>query len=401
MTDETDIRSDDADSGRSTDEKLDAELIATSGPAGDPDVYLVEYPDGEQVYEPASPTNVALFEDGLYGEVQGHTEYRVSIGPDVATVELDADVENQHYVITVDGNQLPVPSDEVARVVDAFKGANGSAIGSRLYNLYEDILEGQVRRHVVDSFGDRFPADRVEQTPEGWVVDDTFVVNYEAENYLVDNDTVYVREGGDMVRADERKQAVELDFDVSGNTELPTGNGDRVEVGEQEQVFLATVEALLFPEDYLGADLVDGIEQARSASDVGDDDIEEIAETASVSGFTDSKTGNHHGHGFDKHRAIDEAAVGNLDASLGMTEAAIDKLYFNDYDHAAPHELLARRDEFENAPFDIFEDEGVENDDYNHWKAIEKAKDSAPINDEHHRQIREMFSSGQSSLGQF
>lgn len=401
MTDETDISSEDADSGRSTDEKRNAELIAKSGPAHDPDVYLVEYPDGEQRYEPATAVNKALFEDGLYDKVQGGHVYNVSVGPSNVTVELDADIENRRFLLWVDDTELPIPTDYADDVIEAFRGATGAAVGSRLYSLYEEILDGQVRRHVVEAFGQRFPSDRIEQTPDGWVIDDTFVVNYEGENYLVENDTVYVRKGGDMVEADESKQAVELGFQLSDERELATPDGDRISVSQREQRFLATVEALLFPEDYLNADLVSGIEQAKAESFT--DGIEDIAETASVGGFTDSKTGNHHGHGFDKHRAIDEASVGTLDNSLGMTEEAIDKLYFNDYDHAAPHELLARRDEFENAPFDIFEDDDVANDDFNHWKAIERAKSSAPINDEHHRQIRSMFKDddAQTALGEF
>lgn len=394
MTDENDIRSDEADSGRSTSEKQNAEIIARSGPVGDPQVYLVEYPDGETVYEPATPTNVALFEDELYGHVQGYTDLGHVDG---AHVELDADIENKTYTVSVDGTDIPVPDDYVERVIRAFQ--TGSP-GSQLLDLYDEILDGQVRRHIIDQFADRFPSDRIEQTPDGWLVDDTYLVTYEAENYVTTVDTVYERKSDDMVEVDESKPGVDLSFDISGSTEVPTPDGDIVSVDEQEQDFLATVECLLFPEGYLGAKLVDEIEQAKQA-DAGDT-IEDIAETGDVGGFTDNKTGNWHRHGFDKHRAISEAAAGTLDASLGMTEEAIDKLYFNDFDHAAPHELLARRDEFENAPFDIFEDEGVENDDFNHWKAIEKAKDQAPINDEHHRQIRSMFSDDdQTSLSSF
>lgn len=400
MTDETDIRSDDADSGRSVDDKAEAEIIAKSGPTDDPDVYLVEYPDGEQAYEPATPSNVALFEDGLFERIQGYSAFTIRAGGESLAISLDADVGNDEYVITVEDETLPVPTEYVEDVIDVFNGTSGAATGSRLYKLYKEILSGQVRRHAVQSFVERFPDDRVEVTPDGWIIDDTFIVNYEAENYLVENDTVYVRSGGDMVQADETKEAVELHFDVAGSAEIPTPDGNTIEATEREQEFLATVESLLFPEDYLDADLVDGIEQAKAESFA--DDIESIAETASVSGFTDSKTGNYHRHGFDKHRAIDEAAVGNLDASLGMTEEAIDKLYFNDYDHAACHELLARRTEFENAPFDIFEDKDAENDDFSRWKAIERAKESAPVSDETHRKIREMFGDDeQSTIDQY
>lgn len=394
------IRSDDADSGRTATDKQQAELLATSGPDNDPDVFLVEYPDGEQCYEPATPTNVALFEDGLYGEIQGYSAWDTRIGSSTIRVELDADIEHRDYVLTVDGHDLPIPDDSVEDMFDCIRDNRGAARASCLYTLYQDIVADQVRRHVIEQFEGLYPDERVEITPSGWVIDDTFVVNYEAENYLLDNETVYIRQSGDMVEADERKQAVELGFSITDSAEIANDDGDRVMVSEQEQRFLATVECLLFPSDYLGADLVDGIEQATAESHI--EGIESVAETASVSGFTDTKTGNHHGHGFDKHRAISEAIAGDLDNTLGMTQDAIDKLYFNDYDHAACHEILARRDEFENAPFDVFEDD-AENDDATRWKAIERAKNQAPINERHREQINEMFGDDdqQPSLNQF
>jgi hypothetical protein len=393
MTDENDIKSEKADSGRTNSEKQDASIIATSGPADDPDVYLVEYPDGEQVYEPATPTNIALFEDDLYVHVQGYTDLGHVDG---AHVELDADIENRDYEVTVDGQSIPIPDDQVKQVIRAFQ--TGSP-GSHLLDLYDSILDGQVRRNTIEQFESRFPSDRIQQTAKGWIVDDTYLVTYEAENYVTTVDTVYERKSDDMVEVDGSKPGVDLTLNIDGETTVPTPDGETVTVDEKEQRFLATVECLLFPEDYLGAKLVDEIEQTKAAD--FDDTIEDIADSASVGGYTDNVTGNWHRHGFDKHRAISEAAAGTLDASLGMTEEAIDKLYFNDYDHAAPHELLARREEFENAPFDIFEDEDAGNSDFNRWKAIEKAKDSAPINDEHHRKIRSMFADDQTSLNSF
>jgi len=384
-----DMTSDEADSGRSIEDKQQADVLATSGPEDNPQVYLVEYPDGSQNYEPATLTNQLLFESGLYDAVVGTHEYSVRAGSQTLDVATTADIEHKTYTISVGPETVRVPDELVSDYIDIFDGQTGAVRGSRLYKLYKQIIDGQVRRHIIDQFMDRFPDDRIEQTADGVVVDDTFLVNYEAENYLVDNDQVYIRSGGDMVEVDERKQAVELDFATDDSTQIETPSGETVDLSEQEQRFLATIECLLFPDDYLGAELVDGVEQAKAMSFT--DDVEQIAETANVSGFTDSKTGNHHGHSFDKHRAISETVAGNLDNTLGMTAQAVDKLYFNDYDHAAPHELIARRNEFENAPFDVFEDDGVANDDSTRWTAIERAKGKAPINETHQEQIEQMF----------
>lgn len=388
MTDEN-ITSENADSGRTTNEKLAAELIATSGPSNDPDVYLVEYSDGTHAYEPATPTNTVLFEDGLFEEVNGTHSFHHNN----KQITVVADVFSRNYTISVSGNEVAVPDDYADDLVDAFTSHNTAEI---VHDLYYDIIEGQVRRDVVDSFLDRFPEDRVEIEASGWVIDDTFVVTYEAENYLLNQDTVYVRKSDDMVEADESKQAVDLEFNIDDEATLATATGETVTATAREQEFVATVECLLYPADYLGAELVDEIEQHKAEAFA--DGIEDIASTATVTAHTDTKTGNHHGHGFDKHRAINEAAAGDLDSTLGMTEEAVDMLYFNDYDHAAPHELIARRQEFENAPFDIFADDDVANDDNRRWTAISKAKSSAPINDEHQRQIEQMFGDGNTEV---
>jgi len=375
MTDETDISTEEADSGRSSDEKLNAEVIATSGPAGDPDVYLVEYADGEQVYEPATPTNVALFEDGLFEQVQGHSEFQqISTG---ITVELDADVLNRNYVLTVDGTEIPVPSDRIESVLNAFQGGEA---GSNLYGLYEDIIEGQVRRHVVERFIDRFPEDRVEQTPEGWVVDETFVVTYEGTNHLTDLDPTdpYSNE------TDESKQAVYLDINATEDRGIVAPDGERVELTPLEQEFITQVEGLLYPEDYFGVELVDEIQQHKTEGEVLDDVIEDLTEQASVTGFTDSKTGIHHGssnHDFRKHDVRD----------LNVTEEVRDKLWSNPYDHAGVHELLLRKQEFINNPdIDVFTDRDDDSDSWK-WNEIEKTSENAPIPPEVRDKLDRMF----------
>lgn len=386
MSDETHSE---ADSNRAVAEKRQAEILDTAGDEEDPDAYLVRYADGSVEYEPATPANVALFEDDLYPVVQGYSQYDV----DGTTVELDADVGEGQYVITVGDREIVVPSDRHRDVIEAHEADD---VGEALHDVFLSIIEGQVRRDVVEDFLEQYPDDRIDVTPSGWVIDDTFLVTYEGENYLADHRTVYVRSGSEMIEADESKPAVNLDFDVSGRREITTASGETVEATETEQTFLATVECLLFPEEYLDASLVDEVEHLRLEE--GLDDVQQIADTAHVSGFTDSKTGNYHDHGFNKHRASQEVAEGNVRDELGLTEEAVDRLYFNDYDHAAPHELLARRQELENAPFDLFADDGVRNDNVRRWKAIENAKSNAPVADETKRKIREMFGDDQRQL---
>jgi len=54
-----------------------------------------------------------------------------------------------------------------------------------------------------------------------------------------------------------------------------------------------------------------------------------------------------------------------------------DRLYYNEYDHAVVHELLARRDEFQAAPIDIFTD--VPDDESQRWLEVDSTSEKALI----------------------
>lgn len=370
MTDETDHSK--ADSGRSDHAKEQAEVLSTAGPADDPDVFLVEYPDGAVEYEPATPRNQALFGEGLYGEIDGVSAYDAGGVP----VELEADVASGTYTISVEGETVHVPSN---RIDDAIEAVQSAFVGTELYELYRDITEGQVRRATVSRFEDRFPDDRVEITESGWVVDETFLVTYEAENHLVGVDPVdpYSNE------VDESKQAVYLDLNPDGERTVRAPDGEAVTLDEIEQEFLTTVEALLYPENYFGVELVDEIQQHKAESEALDDVFEDLANDATVTGFTDSKTGIHHGsnnHDFTKHDVSD----------LNVTDEVRDKLWSNPYDHAGVRELLLRRREFVNNPdVDVFRD-ADDNDEWK-WDEIEKTSENAPIPPDVENKLQSMF----------
>lgn len=382
MTDET--IDEEANSDKNIQQRRKASVERRVGPSHNPDAYMVKYEDGSVHYEPATPENIALFDEDLSEEIEGSHRFRFDSS---RVVDATVDLQNKEVRISRGGTGVRVPGDRRKDAILAFKKAK---TGEHLAELYDEITEGQVRRGIVEEFLDLFPSDRIEITADGWVIDDTFIVNYDAENYLQNNNQIYIVSGGGVREASEEKQAVDLSFTPDIRAErLQTPKGDKIELEPVEQKFLSTVECLLFPENYLDAQLVDDVEQVRQASQSTNKRISELAETVTIGGFTDSKSGVHHSHDFNKHRASRELAEGTVDQELGMTERAAQQLYFNDYDHAAPHEIWARREEFKNAPFDVFEN--AENDDWKRWTAVENAKDKAPIGPENREKIRKMF----------
>jgi len=115
-----------------------------------------------------------------------------------------------------------------------------------------------------------------------------------------------------------------------------------------------------------------------------DDVIEDLTDQAEVTGFTDSKTGIHHGssrHDFQKHDVTD----------LNVTDDVRDMLWSNPYDHAAVHEMLLRKQEFVNNPdISVFKDRDDDSDSWK-WDEIEKTSENAPIPPEVRDKLDRMF----------
>lgn len=356
-----------ADSGRESVEKRDAEVIDTVGHPENPDAYVVRYDDETVEYEPATPTNKVLFEEGLYDEVTGHSEF----GPVRTYVDLGDDT----YRLRIsDEEEIEVPDQYRSDFIDALASFDPA---NELADLYDEITGGAVDQTTVDAFYESFPSDRIERTSLGWIVDDTFLVDWDARNELVGVE-VHEVSGGGTERVDGDQQAVVLDNLDTGRTETVHGpDGETHELSPADQQFITTISILLDPEEYVGVELTDAIESMKT-TDAGTF-FDERARQATVRDFTDAKSGIHHGHDFEKHSVSD----------LNVTQEVQDKLWSNPYDHLALHEMKLRRDEFENAMVPVFTD--APNDDPSKWRKIEQTAENAPIPEHMKHNINDMF----------
>lgn len=105
-----------------------------------------------------------------------------------------------------------------------------------------------------------------------------------------------------------------------------------------------------------------------------------IAEDMRVQDYKGVGTSLSHGHDRSKHDGRKE---------LGITdELAENYLFFDPADHAFPHELLARKDEFLDGDVEIFKD--TEDTDSNRWAQVKRA--AAPVSDETHRKLDKIAS---------
>lgn len=392
-------------SARTIAEKLQAEVEDIT-PTG----YWVTYPDGTEDIEPHTTKNELLFEtdvldpadttvqfeDQAFGTVGGYdsddglpTEYTVEDG---ITTEFWMNLESGRARLVADGAALELDTDQTFEaleiVIDYLRAESdddGEDLEARvetateLYEHFAEIKSERVRKDVVTDFIDaRYNLEdaRVVTVDGGVVVDDTFKVTYEAENYLIDDPDTYRIEGGAVVEVDETHQFIDVDFDTTSVSSMDC-DGETYHLTEREQSFLATVEALCHPQRHLQVQTANRVERAVEGQP--GDGIESIAATADVDSYKDEITGLVHDHHPNKH---------TLTASFGVKQWVLDEMHFTEYDHAGVNELSAMEPELRDADRAAFY--RADNDDDELWDDIHNTAGKAQIHAHIQRQIDAM-----------
>lgn len=263
-------------------------------------------------------------------------------------VTVDVDLQRDEYTLSCDGREIRVPPEKHEHVLWALYDEDGP----RLNKLFDALYVPTVREGLMDNYMPRYRAnDEIRKTDDGWIVEDDVLVSWDADNHPIDVTQTYVIKHGEAVEADHSRTAREIEFpEILGPVNAVAPHGQTYELREVEAQFLATVA------------LLDG-----GAKSVYDDGLYHYVESCEIEAFTDSKSGLHHNHDVDKHSLED----------LNVTQDAIDRLWYNEYDHTGVHELALRQDEFEDAPIDVFED--APNDSTQKWNMIERTREKAPI----------------------
>lgn len=326
-----------SENGYTLRELAEAEVVPNQG---GPNAWLVRFGEGEYELVNKSAKNTLLVKDEV--SIEDSAEY--------GGILVDFDLENDDiYLVNEDGTEVRVPSNKHEHVLWSVHDEDGP----RLNRLFDELHVPTVRQGVLDMLMPRFRENKtdIRKTEEGWLVGGDILVSWDASNHPVDVAQTHIVRGGEAVEADEDREAREISFEISDSTEVTLPNGTATDLTEVEMEFLTTVGLIL----------------NAGATDLYDDGLTESIENSRIVGFTDTKSGLHHGHGMQKH---------TLDM-LGVTDEATERLWYNEYDHAGVHELYVRRNEFETAPIDVFED--AANDDPSKWRKIENTSQKAPI----------------------
>lgn len=107
-------------------------------------------------------------------------------------------------------------------------------------------------------------------------------------------------------------------------------------------------------------------------------EVKSLANSLEIEDFTAPRSELNHGHDIDKH---------DVRSRFNVSEELVSQLFmYAPNDHAALHELLARKEEFIHADTPVFTD--TEDTDDSRWEKIGKAAGKAPIPDKVHRELQ-------------
>lgn len=322
-------------SNYTTQDLVNGEIVPN---AGGPNSWLVRFGEGEYELVGRNAKNQLILEDGVF-DVDTFTFGGVTVH-----VNFDSD----EYSLERDGNTVPVPVEKQEHVLWSIHDADGE----RLNNIFDELYVPRVRVGLMDMLMPLLRNDdtNIVKTEDGWVINGEILLSWDSSNHPIDVEETHVVRSGDAVPANTNKQARDISFTLSDSVIVNLPNGTQTELDDVEQKFLV------------------------SAAVIADADISQMprglqnaVENSRISSFTDTKSGLYHGHSMNKH---------TLDM-LGVTDEAIDRLWYHAYDHAGVHELCVRREEFVDAPIDVFEDSS--NDDPDKWEKIEYTSQKAPI----------------------
>jgi hypothetical protein len=203
----------------------------------------------------ATPENVLLydpedelpFDDGMYSFLHG--EQALVLQQNDPTVMV-APTNNEYcYIIRVGDRTVETTPNQAERVLRAIKDAAIDRDVDGIVSLHDTIVSTQVRRDVINKLTQTFDQEeRITQTNRGWLVDEFYLVNWEASLYTKHNNPEegdYKRGGGGVRKTDTSYEFVQLSLQRDVTPVEVSVGGSTVQLTEREILFLAKVKWLL------------------------------------------------------------------------------------------------------------------------------------------------------------
>ncbi len=216
--------------------------------------------DGQPKTKRASPENCLLydpenelpFDGGMYDFVTGDSALRLS---DEVTVGQSGD--EYSYVLAVEDSKVETTPEQADDLLQGVYDAVAEDDTSGLKSLHAEIIKNQVRRNIVNILAQTFEEKhRIEIVANGWLVDDFYLVDWNAKMYAKNDDPEeddYTRDRGSDsgVSKDDSYEFVRLNHSVSfGDTMEVEIGGSSYMLSEREMLFLSKIKWLLHRRHY-------------------------------------------------------------------------------------------------------------------------------------------------------
>jgi len=229
--------------------------ISYDNDTGEITQFLIIGNDGQPHTKKATPDNLLLydpedelpFDNGLNTFFSAETALRVSTDPKVVVGQAG---DEYSYVLSVAGSAVETTPRKSEDVLQGVYEALANDNEERLVSLHRDILSTQVRRNLINILAQTFEQrHRISIEADGWLVDDFYLVDWNAKMYTKDDDPDegdYVRSNGDAVKKDKSYEFVRLNHSISNSDCMSVMvNGDEYTLSEREMLFLGKVKWLL------------------------------------------------------------------------------------------------------------------------------------------------------------
>jgi hypothetical protein len=212
--------------------------------------------DGELKRKAKTNKNVLLYKHGLYSLLREDGK-RTILSQEDPYIAIEPTNNDDVYALWHGLHNHPVmtPPSKSEKVLEGVITSIEYGDHTKLSQVYQYVLDNQVRRNIMSHLINEFPVNVVE-TSEGWQVDGMFLVTWETNIYLaaddLDEDT-YIVSGG-VSRTDERKEFITLTPEREPEPRELTIDGSEYTLGELEMLFLAKVKYLLDFREHLNDD---------------------------------------------------------------------------------------------------------------------------------------------------
>lgn len=222
--------------------------------------FLILGDNGQPSTKVASPENLLLydpadelpFDGGMYDFMSGESALRLS---DEVTVGQSGD--EYSYVLSVRQNVVETTPAQADKLLQGVYDAVANNDLSGLKELHAEIIKNQVRRNIVNILAQTFEEKhRIEIVANGWLVDDFYLVDWNAKMYTKDDDPEeddYIRDSSSSsgVSKDTSYEFVRLRHSVSSSDTMEVEIGGTIYMlSEREMLFLSKIKWLLHRRHY-------------------------------------------------------------------------------------------------------------------------------------------------------